>query len=203
MALHYGLPLADNPVRRGNPTCKALTQKLNLITHLQLKELKEEALQLALENERMKTELEVTRRIQIMILPQKEELEQVAGLAIAGFMEPAEEVGGDYYEVLQHDNNGRILISIGDVTGHGLESGMLMLMTQAAVRTLLENDEQDTVKFFSSLNSIIYKNAQERLEVDKNLTLSLLEYVPTYTGDYESVVVMKTSLWCEMVNWNV
>jgi len=181
----------------------ALTQKLNLITHLQLKELKEEALQLALENERMKTELEVTRRIQIMILPQKEELEQVAGLAIAGFMEPAEEVGGDYYEVLQHDNNGRILISIGDVTGHGLESGMLMLMTQAAVRTLLENDEQDTVKFFSSLNSIIYKNAQERLEVDKNLTLSLLEYVPTYTGDYESVVVMKTSLWCEMVNWNV
>jgi sigma-B regulation protein RsbU (phosphoserine phosphatase) len=41
-------------------------------------------------------------------------------------MEPAAEVGGDYYDVLQQ--NGRIKIGIGDVTGHGLESGVIMIM---------------------------------------------------------------------------
>ena len=111
----------------------------------------------------------------------------------AGFMEPAEEVGGDYYDVLQY--NGRILIGIGDATGHGLESGMLALMTQAAVRTLLESGEMDLAKFLNSLNGMIYKNVQERLGVDKNLTLSLLEYKPTgilqITGQHEDMIVVR------------
>lgn len=87
------------------------------------------------DNLRMGAELEVTRELQQKILPKPEELEQVSDLDIAGFMEPASEVGGDYYDVLQ--SNDRTLISIGDVTGHGLESGILMVMTQTAVRTLL------------------------------------------------------------------
>ena len=57
----------------------------------------------------------------------------MADLDIAGFMKPADEVGGDYYDVLQ--SNGRVVFGIGDVTGHGLESSMLMLMVQMAVRT--------------------------------------------------------------------
>ena len=157
-----------------------------LKTHLQLKELKEKTLRLAIENERMKTEIEVTRRIQQMILPKEEELEQIPNLEIAGFMKAADEVGGDYYDVIEHD--GRILIGIGDVTGHGLESGMLMLMAQAGIRTLLENEEQNAVKFLNSLNGMVYKNVQERLEVDKNLTLSLLEYQPPLEGKTEGVL---------------
>jgi signal transduction histidine kinase/serine phosphatase RsbU (regulator of sigma subunit) len=168
-----------------------------LKTHLQLKKLKEKTLHLALENERMKTEIEITHRIQQMILPKEEELDQLPNLEIAGFMEPADEVGGDYYDVIQH--NGRVLIGIGDVTGHGLESGMLMLMAQAGIRTLLENEEQDAVKFLNSLNGMIFKNAQERLEVDKNLTLSLLEYQPTaqtggvlrISGHHEDIIVVR------------
>ena len=168
-----------------------------LKTHLQLKKLKEKTLHLALENERMKAEIDVTRRIQKMILPKEEELDQLPNLEVAGFMEPADEVGGDYYDVIQH--NGRILIGIGDVTGHGLESGMLMLMAQAGIRTLLENQEQDAVKFLNSLNGMIFKNAQERMEVDKNLTLSLLEYQPTaqaegvlhISGHHEDIIVVR------------
>ena len=167
-----------------------------LKTHLQLKKLKEKTLHLALENERMKAEIEVTRRIQKMILPKEEELDQLPYLEVAGFMEPADEVGGDYYDVIQH--NGRILLGIGDVTGHGLESGMLMLMAQAGIRTLLQNEEQDAVKFLNSLNGMIFKNAQERLEVDKNLTLSLLEYQPAQvggvlqiSGHHEDIIVVR------------
>ncbi len=144
-----------------------------LKTHINLKLLKAETV-------RMGAELEVTRQIQQMLLPKTEELDKIVGLDIAGFMQPAEEVGGDYYDVLQY--NGRVLFGIGDATGHGLESGMLALMTQAAVRALLENDETNPAKFMNSLNAMIYKNVHERLSVEKNLTLSLLEYEQAKTG---------------------
>jgi PAS domain S-box-containing protein len=61
--------------------------------------------QLQEENMRMSSELEVTRKLQQMILPKDKELALILGLDIAGFMEPAAEVGGDYYDVLQQ--NGR------------------------------------------------------------------------------------------------
>ena len=48
-----------------------------------------------------------------MLLPTPKELRQIEGVDIAGFMEPADEVGGDYYDVLQH--NGQIKIGMGDV----------------------------------------------------------------------------------------
>ncbi|MFN9534354.1 MAG: PAS domain-containing protein, partial [Pseudanabaena sp.] len=66
---------------------------------------------LKLENLRMSSELDVTRKLQQMILPKDKELALIVGLDIAGFMEPADEVGGDYYDVLQQ--NGRIKIGIG------------------------------------------------------------------------------------------
>lgn len=74
------------------------------------------------ENMRMSAELHVIRKIQQMLLPKDRELKEFIGLDIAGFMQAAEEVGGDYYDVLQH--NGRVKIGIGDVTGHGFESGI-------------------------------------------------------------------------------
>jgi signal transduction histidine kinase/serine phosphatase RsbU (regulator of sigma subunit) len=149
--------------------------------------------QLRADNIRLNAEIEVTQRIQQMLLPKTEELEKIVGLDIAGFMEPAEEVGGDYYDVLQ--SNGRILFCIGDATGHGLESGMLAMMTQAGVRTLLEIGETDTTKFLTSLNSMIYKNVQERMLIDKNITLSLLEYQAGGTlrisGQHEDIIIVR------------
>jgi len=115
---------------------------------------------LKLENLRMSSELDVTRKLQQMILPKDKELALIVGLDIAGFMEPADEVGGDYYDVLQQ--NGRIKIGIGDVTGHGLESGMLMIMVQTAVRTLLQSEENDPVRFLDILNRTIYGNVQRK-----------------------------------------
>lgn len=90
------------------------------------------------DNLRMTAELDVTRRLQQMILPKQAELNAISGLDIAGFMEPAEEVGGDYYDVLQYQD--RVKIGIGDVTGHGLESGVLMIMAQTVVRSLFEGN---------------------------------------------------------------
>jgi serine phosphatase RsbU (regulator of sigma subunit) len=144
------------------------------------------------ENLRLSTELDITRRLQQMLLPTETELLQIQGLDIAGYMQPADEVGGDYYDVLQH--NGRVKIGIGDITGHGLASGVLMLMVQTAVRTLLVNNETNTVNFLSTLNQTIYQNLQ-RMGCDKNLSLALIDYhqgTLTVSGQHEQMIVLRS-----------
>ena len=146
---------------------------------------------LKVENLRLGAELDVARQLQKMVLPSDTELKNIAGLDIAGFMEPADEVGGDYYDVLQH--NGNVKIGIGDVTGHGLESGVLMLMVQVAVRTLLASKINNPETFLSILNRVIYDNVQ-RMKSDKNLTLSLLDYSKGtlyLSGQHEEVLVVR------------
>ncbi|MEH2324658.1 MAG: PP2C family protein-serine/threonine phosphatase [Nostoc sp.] len=145
---------------------------------------------LTAENLRMGAELEVTKRLQQMILPKPEELE-IEGLDISGYMEPADEVGGDYYDVLHTD--GITTLGIGDVTGHGLESGILMVMTQTAVRTLKEVREYDPVKFLDALNRTIYKNVQ-RMNSEKNLTLAVLNYSEgnlSISGQHEETLIVR------------
>ncbi len=163
-------------------------------THLKIHHLQQ---QLAAQNERFKTEnvrmkaeLDVSLRLQQMLLPTERELEQIDGLDIAGFMEPADEVGGDYYDVLQHA--GRVLFTIGDVTGHGLESGALAIMIQASIRTLLANNETNPVKFFNALNQMVFHNVR-RMNTDKSLTLSLINYQDNHlyiSGQHEEVIVV-------------
>jgi len=153
-------------------------------THLNIKRLREE-------NLRMSAELEISRQLQQMLLPKDEELKAIEGLDIAGFMEPADEVGGDYYDVLQHQ--GRILFSIGDVTGHGLESGALAIMVQSSIRTLLANNETDPMKFFSALNSMVFHNIQ-RMNTGKSLTLALVDYSANQlylSGQHEEMIVVR------------
>jgi serine phosphatase RsbU (regulator of sigma subunit) len=150
--------------------------------------------QLKYENTRMSTELDVTRRLQEMMLPRREELQAISDLDIAGFMKPASEVGGDYYDVLHHDD-GRVKIGIGDVTGHGLESGMLMVMVQTAVRTLLESHETNPIRFLDILNRVIYGNVQ-RMQSDKNLSLALVDYrdgVMSLSGQHEELIVVRST----------
>ncbi len=152
------------------------------------------------ENLRMSKELEMLRQMQRMILPTSEELEAIVDLEIAGYMEPADEVGGDYYDILSTDDI--VTIAIGDVTGHGLESGILMVMTQTAVRTLKEIRELDPVKFLDALNRTIYKNVR-RMNSEKNLTLVVLTYSKgkiSISGQHEETIVVRNGGDIERVN---
>ena len=142
------------------------------------------------DNLRLGAELDLVRQMQQMILPNAEELE-IEGLDIAGYMEPADEVGGDYYDVLHTD--GVVTLGIGDVTGHGLESGILMLMAQTSVRTLQEIREADPVRFLDVLNRTLYKNVQ-RMNSEKSLTLALLNYSQgrvSISGQHEETLVVR------------
>ena len=152
------------------------------------------------ENLRLSAELDVACQLQQMVLPRPAELEGIEGLDIAGFMDPAEEVGGDYYDVLQTD--GIVTIGIGDVTGHGLESGVLMLMAQTAVLTLQEMKERDPIKFLDTVNRSIYHNVK-RMNSERNLTLAILNYSEgrlSISGQHEDPLVVRADGTIERID---
>ncbi|NEQ50419.1 MAG: CHASE2 domain-containing protein, partial [Leptolyngbya sp. SIO3F4] len=153
------------------------------------------------ENLRIQTELDITRRLQKMILPPEQELQGIEDLDIAGYMDPCDDVGGDYYDVIS-GRNGHLKIGIGDVTGHGLESGLIMIMVQTAVRTLLESDETKPEEFLSVLNRSIYRNVQ-RINSDKTMTLSLLDYKQGtlyLSGQHEDVLIVRANGSLEQID---
>ncbi|HEY6336982.1 MAG TPA: PP2C family protein-serine/threonine phosphatase [Candidatus Sulfotelmatobacter sp.] len=76
-------------------------------------------------------ELKRAREIQQMLLPSK--LPQVSGAQIAGAWQPAREVGGDYFDVIQLDEK-RMGICVGDVAGKGITAALLMANLQASFR---------------------------------------------------------------------
>ena len=156
------------------------------------------------ENARLGTELQITRQLQEMVLPGAMEFQAIHSLDISAYMNPAHEVGGDYYDVLPY--HGGVKIGIGDVTDHGLESGVIMLMAQTAIRTLLNSGEQDPVRFLDIINRTIFENVQ-RMQTDRNLTLSLLDYQRDgeatgelrLSGQHEEVVVIRNNLDFEII----
>ena len=162
-------------------------------THLNLLRLKNE-------NLRLVAEIEVTRELQQMLLPSTEELQLIEDLEIAAFMEPATEVGGDYYDVIQHP--GGMKIGIGDVTGHGLESGVLMIMVQMAVRTLLQSDIRNPVHFLTLLNLAVYGNLQ-RMKSEKNMSLMLMDYHQgklVVSGQHEDIILVRAEGQVELID---
>jgi len=90
-----------------------------------------EAKALKAENERKTHELEEARKLQLAMLPSQ--LPDVPHLNIAAFMQPATEVGGDYYD-FKMSEDGTLTIAIGDATGHGTKAGIIV----TAVKSLFE-----------------------------------------------------------------
>lgn len=85
------------------------------------------------EQERLKHELAIARRIQMASLPQN--TPKVEGLEIAGISIPALEVGGDYFDYLNGVPN-RITIIVGDVSGKGTSAALYMSKVQGILRSL-------------------------------------------------------------------
>jgi serine phosphatase RsbU (regulator of sigma subunit) len=83
-----------------------------------------------------------------------------------------------------------------------LESGVLMIMVQTAVRTLLASKETDPVKFFTALNNAIYDNVQ-RMDSDKNLSLALVSYkdgLLSVSGQHEEMIVVRADGTIERID---
>jgi hypothetical protein len=85
------------------------------------------------EQARASAELEAAREIQQRLVPAK--LPEVKGYTIETAYFPAQEVGGDFYQVLEQAQ-GTQLVVVGDVSGKGLKAAMTGTLALGALRTL-------------------------------------------------------------------
>jgi serine phosphatase RsbU (regulator of sigma subunit) len=118
--------------------------------------------------ERLEAEIALARTIQQKLLPPAEAT--LAGATVVAHVESVAEIGGDYYDYLSTPD-GRIAIAIGDVSGHGLPTGLLVAMAKAALVTLLETGLAGSA-VFSRLNDLIHRSTDSR----SYMTLALFVY---------------------------
>jgi hypothetical protein len=148
------------------------------------------ALEMA-KKQRLEKELEIGARIQTCLLPGAIEID---GLEVAARMTPASEVGGDYYDAFPVP--GGAFIGIGDVAGHGLTSGLVMLMVQSVVGALGRRYPDAAPRdIVSALNAVLFDNIRHRLQNKEHVTFTLFRYFGggrfTFAGAHEELLVYR------------
>ena len=84
---------------------------------------------------RIELEIKSAREVQQILVP--EETPAIPGLSIASVYRPAEEVGGDFFQVITLADGGA-LIALGDVSGKGLKAAMTVSLIVGALRAVAE-----------------------------------------------------------------
>lgn len=113
------------------------------------------------EQTRVKQEMEIAEDMQTSILPFIKESEDYE---LAAFMQTADEVGGDYYDFYLEEEP--YFCAFGDVSGHGLKSGIIMMMAEVAFNTLVRSKEmrqKELPSLYQAINDTLYENIQNRL----------------------------------------
>lgn len=85
-------------------------------------------------NDLLARELTQARKIQLAWLPNADSV--VSGVDVAAINEPASHVSGDFYDWFELPD-GRTVVTIGDVTGHGMSAAFLMATTQLLIRNTM------------------------------------------------------------------
>lgn len=114
--------------------------------------------------QRMQGELDTARRIQIGMLPRAETLAGVPGLDLAALSEPARTVGGDLYDFFFVGKR-RLFFVVGDVSGKGLPSALLMALAKALIKSAALRAEGDPGAALSAANDAIAQDNPELLFV--------------------------------------
>lgn len=145
------------------------------------------------EQTRMSRDLEIAAGIQSALLPPSlvhPELE------FAGRMQPAEEVGGDFYDVLCDESQRTLWVTIGDVSGHGVPAGLVMLMTQSAFAAYFRaNPLARPDEVLRGVNDLLSEQIGVRLKDNKYVTGLLLQHAGSgrfvYAGAHEWPMVWR------------
>ena len=87
-------------------------------------------------------EIDQARQVQQLLIP--EAIPTVPGYVLETEYRPAQEVGGDFFQILP-DGKGGVLILLGDVTGKGLQAGMQVALIVGVIRTLVESSYEPHV----------------------------------------------------------
>ncbi len=123
--------------------------------------------------EALRREVQLAHQIQTAILPVSP---SAKGFEIAARMKPADDVGGDLYDVLPFDDT--FWVVVGDVSGHGINSGLVMMMAQvAAYSAIAEDPHASPREIIAAVNRVVHENVRVRMKRDDYLTLMAARHV--------------------------
>jgi serine phosphatase RsbU (regulator of sigma subunit) len=123
---------------------------------------------------RLESEFQAASKIQSSMLPMHEEY--IAGYELSHSLVTATEVGGDNYD-FRHCNKGN-WFSIGDVSGHGLEAGIIALIAQSAFNygiylfENLDDNEKLPIEMYQYVNKTVYLLNKQRNNSDSFITMN-------------------------------
>ncbi len=136
-----------------------------------------------------KIEIEQAGQVQHVLIP--EELPKIPGLAIESEYRPAREVGGDFFQIIPGKQEGDVLIVVGDVTGKGLQAGMLVAVIVGAIRTAAQY-HSDPLILLNSLNDRLCGRSRAsatclilRITAHGDVTLANAGHLPPYFNGKE------------------
>jgi serine phosphatase RsbU (regulator of sigma subunit) len=107
-----------------------------------------------IEKNRMSDELQTAQAIQSVLLP--DELPETAGFKFSAYYSAQTEAGGDYYDFIQLSEK-KLGLTVADVSGHGVGSGLVMTMTRTLLHSFCKQ-EANPKKLMSMLNDHLYRN---------------------------------------------
>ena len=108
-----------------------------------------------LEKRRMEEELKVASEIQMRLQPVSPP--KMPGWDLVGMSFPCREIGGDYYDFIEARKDGRMVLTLGDVSGKGTGAALLMSSLHAAVRA--QSQTRATIpEVMGEINRYLYEN---------------------------------------------
>jgi len=158
--------------------------------------------QLKDENIQMRAEMDLARRIQTSLLPSHVQCIH-PDFEIAAVMLPAAEVGGDYYDITL-DRVGSLWFGIGDVSGHGVTPGLIMMMAQTVHTTIMSRYNATPREIVLAINEVLLKNVSDRLHENHFMTFTTLKYLGDgkfqHAGAHEDLIVYRQRTGvCELI----
>jgi serine phosphatase RsbU (regulator of sigma subunit) len=111
------------------------------------------------EGRKLKSEIEIASEIQKRVLEKEETI--VPSLEIAMATASATDVGGDSFDIIT-GKDGNYYIYVGDVTGHGVPSGLVMMMVNALISAVSLN-EANGAKILAAVNAILKPRVKQNM----------------------------------------
>ena len=135
-------------------------------------------------------EMELAKKIQTALLPDNP---SIRGYDISAQMSPADEVGGDYYDVI--NVAGRDWVVIGDVSGHGVPAGLIMMMVQTAIQVVLvQHGDLNPSELLIIVNKTITQNIK-KLGEDKYMTITVISCIAEgtfhFSGLHQDIMIYR------------